>query len=377
MSTLVMPADYEMLVSRSPPTAYNHSPPAGFLIDYCNTQAFVSNKSKPLARVVHANTTASINLKQQSFPIQTKPVPIRSASFNQITIPSSNTNTTPPASPKRPCLVVRSPPNNEESSANNEDNNNEKNNENSKNKKKVIFADDRGMSLTQVRVMTEPSNVPPLWSLRFLSQVTKGICAEPLPEPWEITFTQPASDYINFRRKLDTENVSLENVIVRENEATVIGTVKVKNIAFSKEVIVRSTSDNWLTQEDTFCTFVSNNSQMTTGAVYVLYDTFSFKLTLPPKSRRIEFCVCFRCEGKEYWDSNKGKNYVLVKKAQISPTFQKSLSSDNLLKGQSQMNNKNIEDSYRNKYTDITQTNVTTWSEFASWTHLDTNGPYY
>lgn len=36
----------------------------------------------------------------------------------------------------------------------------------------------------------------------------------------------------------------------------------------------------------------------------MVYDTFSFKLTLPPKSRRIEFCVCYKCEAGEYWDNN-------------------------------------------------------------------------
>ena len=40
------------------------------------------------------------------------------------------------------------------------------------------------------------------------------------------------------------------------------------------------------------------------GGAYVLYDTFSFKLTLPPVNRKLEFCICFRCDGKEFWDNN-------------------------------------------------------------------------
>lgn len=49
--------------------------------------------------------------------------------------------------------------------------------------------------------------------------------------------------------------MSLENVIVKENDSIVIGTIKVKNISYHKEVIVRTSWDNWKSQEDTFCTF--------------------------------------------------------------------------------------------------------------------------
>lgn len=57
------------------------------------------------------------------------------------------------------------------------------------------------------------------------------------------------------RQKLDTKNVSLENVIVKENESYAVGTVKVRNLSFAKEVIVRTSADEWKTQEDTFCTY--------------------------------------------------------------------------------------------------------------------------
>jgi len=49
--------------------------------------------------------------------------------------------------------------------------------------------------------------------------------------------------------------VSLENVIVRENESIVVGTVKVKNLSFHKEVVVRATWDAWNSQEDIFCNY--------------------------------------------------------------------------------------------------------------------------
>lgn len=57
------------------------------------------------------------------------------------------------------------------------------------------------------------------------------------------------------RRKLDSKNVSLENVIVKENESVVVGTIKVRNLSFHKEVIVRTSWNDWQSQEDTFCTY--------------------------------------------------------------------------------------------------------------------------
>lgn len=131
--------------------------------------------------------------------------------------------------------------------------------------------------------MSEPSFMPPSWNSQFFKLVTQGMVAEVAPEPWECTFTQPASDYLEFRRRLDENFVSLENVIVKESEESIVGTVKVKNISFQKEVVIRSTPDGWTTQEDTFCTFVNNANPSIPGSVKVIYETFSFKVTLPPR----------------------------------------------------------------------------------------------
>lgn len=47
--------------------------------------------------------------------------------------------------------------------------------------------------------MSEPSNVPPLWSLEFLSHVTRGMTSPNPPEQWTVQFRQPASDYLEFK----------------------------------------------------------------------------------------------------------------------------------------------------------------------------------
>jgi len=70
-------------------------------------------------------------------------------------------------------------------------------------KKHVIFADDEGLSLTEVRVMSEPSNVPPYWSIKFLEQITQGLVSPHPPDQWTVDFKQPASDYLSFRCVFD------------------------------------------------------------------------------------------------------------------------------------------------------------------------------
>ncbi|KAM7357319.1 glycogen binding subunit 70E isoform 2-T6 [Cochliomyia hominivorax] len=193
--------------------------------------------------------------------------------------------------------------------------------EKSRPRKKVIFADDEGLSLTQVRVMSEPSNVPPYWSMKFLEQITQGLVTPHPADQWTVDFKQPASDYLAFRQSIESNYVSLENVIVKDEESIVVGTVKVKNISFEKEVIVRVTWDDWKSQQDIFCTY--NRAYGPATSAHVVFDTFSFKITLPPSSKRLEFCICFRADNQEYWDNNKGKNYTITKR---SPFYYNALS---------------------------------------------------
>jgi protein phosphatase 1 regulatory subunit 3A/B/C/D/E len=330
-----------MLVSHSPPV-FSHSPPTGFLSDYTpfrlNTEQF--SRSRGICRSTTPPTSLSFSSK----------------------IPSKM-----PASPKRPCLVIRP---DETSVSSDEDPTSP-----TRLKKKVVFADDKGMSLTHVRVMTEPSNVPPLWSFRFLAEVTQGLSAEPeaQTEPWEIMFPQPASDYVDFRKRLETKQVSLENVIVKETEEVIIGTVKVSNLSFHKEVVVRVSSDNWKTFEDAFCNFVPNAVTSSVSPAYVLYDTFSFKIPLRSRARKIDFCVCFRCDGNEYWDNNDGKNYTILKKLQIA-TMHKAHSADDIYKKQKETVPPVTS---LPKCSDVVQAKLDSWSEFASWTHLENSSPYW
>ncbi|XP_044757047.1 protein phosphatase 1 regulatory subunit 3C-B [Coccinella septempunctata] len=319
-----------MLLSHSPPV-FSHSPPTEFLPH----QPYHVSPFRDVPRI----------RRSTSFPVR--------CSSKQFTRPS------------KPILITRT---SEETSSDDD------NLSPTKNKKKVVFADDKGMSLTHVRLMTEPSNVPPLWTKRFLSEVTRGISADPVKSDvsWEIAFPQPASDYIQFRHRLETQRVCLENILIKENEEQIFGTIKVANLSFEKVIFVRSSCDDWSTHHDTFCSYVPNTlpSSSATSA-YVVYDTFSFNMDLPKKSKRLEFCICFKSDQTEYWDNNDNKNYLLLKRIHFLP---RTNSNDSFLNGQNMIPKK--ENKGTSDYVG-TSVNASTWSEFASWTHFENSGPYW
>ncbi|XP_058455282.1 uncharacterized protein LOC131432787 [Malaya genurostris] len=370
-----MPSCAEMLVSQSPPI-YNYS-----LTDYIASQ---TDSGSPFGY-------SSVPPKPRNYcrpvSLQLTPPPLR----RQLT-PPSPISAKMPASPRRSCLVVRvediSPDEERTIDLHSPTDTYDKH----RNKKKVVFADDQGGQLTQVRVMKEPSYMPPIWSLQFLAHVTQGMISPVPQEQWVVDFRQPASAYLEFRQKVEENNVSLENVIIKETEHLIVGTVKVKNISYHKEVIVRSSCDGWKTHEDTYCTYTVVGSGTTSA--YMAHDTFSFKITLPPKSRRIEFCVCYRCDGTEFWDNNNGHNYSLTNRVMprqessiFFPShnaFSQSAGSNNNTNSTSQTNSTNSTNgpssnnsntsanSNRSTYVDHT-VNLDTWRHMHPENHT---GPY-
>lgn len=78
---------------------------------------------------------------------------------------------------------------------------------------------------------------PPLLTCR--PQVTGGAKAEAVADQWELAFAQPASDYIGMKARLERDNVCLENVMIKETEGNIAGTVKVR------EKVLRYSQKGW------------------------------------------------------------------------------------------------------------------------------------
>jgi len=221
--------------------------------------------------------------------------------------------------------------------------------------KKVSFADHRGLALATVKLVKESPDEPPTFSSDLISSITKGAIADvTVKPPIKITFTQPASDYMAFRDKLNRNMVCLENVILRDY--TVEGTIKVKNISFEKRVFVRLSLDGWLSFEDTEAKYVPGPG--TTSHYPDPYDTFTFSLEVSPSfdtTQKVQFAVCFESNGKQYWDNCSGLNYVIV--------------SDNYVERESGSEKFNMRFLPSKRRTE-------SWSEFCAWKG-DEDSPYY
>ncbi|VVC45297.1 Immunoglobulin-like fold,CBM21 (carbohydrate binding type-21) domain [Cinara cedri] len=248
--------------------------------------------------------------------------------------------------PRRPCLVRRADSDGSfgSSSSSSSSSSCSSSDENeppspTRRKKKVVFADDRGLSLTQVRLMNEPSNQPPklLTVQQYLNQQSAapamgaGVALNKhmADQLWHLRFSQPASNYLDFRNRLDTNNISLENVIVKWPDHRVVGTVKVRNLSYDKEVFVRYTEDRWVTHRDALCTYVQQNitamnangsCSVAPAPVQNIYDTFSFCLQLPTSATAMEFAVCYKNVEFECWDNNDNKNYCVSVSGHGVPT---------------------------------------------------------
>lgn len=219
-------------------------------------------------------------------------------------------------------------------------------------RKHVSFADELGKALFTVKIMMESSDTPPKLNRDSpVAAVAQDVDTKLDLSQLQLNFNQPAADYVLFRRKLEANCVSLENVITRERRF--YGTIKVKNLAFDKRVVLHCTFDDWQHCSNIEATYAhpSDPSHQ--------FDVFSFSVTVPLDAHRALFAVCFELtsSGTQFWDNNGGSNYeVIVCSAPrdddvtdaVSPVF----SLDPL-------------------------TRPTQWTEFAVWTSAGSDVPYY
>lgn len=312
-------------------------------------------------------------------------------------------------------------------------------------KKRVSFADVCGKDLCTVRTMSEPSNCPPkltskiveyflnrefnsntspntinqnnafqipteyitncmqkrdpffsknrnyeygISGLNYTNDVNqlKGSIAV-----YSLNFAQPASDYFKFRKRLEENCVSLENVLL--NGFQINGTLKVKNINYNKSVFIRCSFNKWQTYEDfpavyVPCDFYSSSSSLSSpttssisAAFYGInnshyepqhkeYDSFRFEFQLPKEAEpeimdklitqssqnannndnitaSIQFCICYTSgtgdTRVEHWDSNGGSNYEILQYVidleRLKPFKQQQTNSKLSLKNKIKKNN--------------------------------------
>ncbi|EDO41624.1 predicted protein [Nematostella vectensis] len=121
-------------------------------------------------------------------------------------------------------------------------------------------------------------------------------------------FPQPASRP-DFLERMLTQMVCLENAYMGGSlNVSLIGLIRVRNISYEKEVFARYSIDHWVNFQD--C--MADHFMQTNGGEF---DKFVFKLVLPKDfyvGGTVEFAVCFKRNGQEYWDNNDGNNYTVM-----------------------------------------------------------------
>ncbi|KAJ3770824.1 putative phosphatase regulatory subunit-domain-containing protein [Lentinula raphanica] len=102
-------------------------------------------------------------------------------------------------------------------------------------------------------------------------------------------------------------DIVLEEMKLGLDESSIVGRIRVRNIAFQKWVAVRFTFDDWQTTSEVTAKYVESLSAE--------IDIFGFSIRLSDLLARIEektliVALRYNINGKEIWDNNHGRNYV-------------------------------------------------------------------
>jgi hypothetical protein len=104
-------------------------------------------------------------------------------------------------------------------------------------------------------------------------------------------------------------DVFMQALTLSQSDKTIVGRVKVRNIAYEKWVAARFTLDLWQTTSEVTARYVESVDE---GA----FDIFMFTIRLHDIWLRIEektmfIALRYTTAGRQFWDNNNGANYML------------------------------------------------------------------
>ena len=182
-------------------------------------------------------------------------------------------------------------------------------------KRRITFADVQGFPLESVRELAAtdatytPGKIVPWLQTTIRTAVRSKTCPlQPRPSnPRSFTrqcqFTQPVT-LPDFFERTKRQNVMLETVTPQQKLTH--GTVRVTNIAYDKEVVVRWTRNKWTSFRESRCHYCQGSGG--DGST----DRFCFTLPTMQDDGDIEFVIRYKVEGREFWDNNNKRNYVIT-----------------------------------------------------------------
>lgn len=105
------------------------------------------------------------------------------------------------------------------------------------------------------------------------------------------------------------DDVALEELCLAPDGASILGKVRVRNLAFAKWIAVRFTFDSWQTTSEVIGKYLDSPSSQ--------FDRFSFAIRLNDLLARIEgktllLAVKYSIQAREMWDNNGGQNYLVT-----------------------------------------------------------------
>ncbi|KAI9298564.1 hypothetical protein K502DRAFT_322759 [Neoconidiobolus thromboides FSU 785] len=121
---------------------------------------------------------------------------------------------------------------------------------------------------------------------------------------------------------LESLPVVLESIELDKENSAIVGLIRVQNLCFAKEVLVRYSFDHWTSFQVIYAKYLRP-----VHLSAIQQDIFRFDLMIPPEMRvsndpdeihSIKFAIQFNCCGKEYWDNNQGRNYSI----EITPNIE-------------------------------------------------------
>jgi Carbohydrate/starch-binding module (family 21) len=125
---------------------------------------------------------------------------------------------------------------------------------------------------------------------------------------WEASFSNFPADTPQ-RASLP---VRVESAVMLLDNAALVGSIAVANIAFHKVVIARYTLDYWKTALDVVAEF---NNDSPKGNHAGGYDHFNFTIKIPDEanleSKVLLLAVKYSVNGQEYWDNNNSANFQI------------------------------------------------------------------
>ncbi|KAJ8385332.1 hypothetical protein AAFF_G00190480 [Aldrovandia affinis] len=181
----------------------------------------------------------------------------------------------------------------------------------------VRFVDSLGMDLEDVKVFKvgEDPLVPQHVISRLLmsSELASGKHLEISLPYFKPAFAENLGEQPDFLKRLCRQYVCLEQVLC--SELGIIGSAQVLNLAFEKDITVHYSFTDWKSRAESkaswVCSVLRNESDGEPDS-----DIFRFRLPVPPfilqPGAVLEFAICFRVVGADFWDNNDGHNYKLT-----------------------------------------------------------------